>query len=84
MVRSICDLHLLRQGGGEALDVQLLGVEAHGLHKELVAELVREPHHLVLNGGAVAGADPLDDAGVQGRAVQILPDDPVGLLRWCR
>ena len=75
------DLHLLRHGGGEALDVQFFSVEAHGLHKQLVAELVREPDHLGLKGGAVAGAHPLNDAGVHGRPVQILPDDPERLLR---
>ncbi len=77
-------LHLLGQGGGEALDVQLLGVQPHGLHKELVAGLVGEADHLVLNGGAVPGADPLDDPGIEGGAVQIGPDDPRGSPPWCR
>ena len=42
--------------------------------------LVGKPHHLRLDGGAVAGPDPLDHAAVNGAAVQILPYDPVGLL----
>ena len=73
-------LHLLGQGGGEPLDVQLLGVQAHGLDEELVPGLVREAGDLGLNGGAVPGAHPLDDPAVHGGAVQVLPDDPVGLL----
>ena len=71
-------LHVLRQGGGEALDVQLLGVQAHGLHEQLVPGLVREAGYLCLNGRAVPGAYALDDAAVHGGAVQVFPDDPVG------
>ena len=73
-------LHLLRHGGGEALDVQLLRIQAHGLDEQLVAGLVREPGHLGLNGGAVPGPHPLDSPAVHGGAVQVLPDDPVGVL----
>ena len=73
-------LHLLRHGGGEALDIQLLRVQAHGLDKELVAGLVREAGHLGLNGGAVPGPHPLDGPAVHGGAVQVPPDDPVGVL----
>ena len=45
-----------------------------------MAVLVGEPHHLVLNGGAVPGAHPLDGTGKEGGTVQIGPDDVVGLL----
>ena len=55
-------LHVLRHGGGEALDVQLLRVQPHRLHKELVALLIREADDLCLNGGAVPRADALDGA----------------------
>ena len=73
-------LHLLRQRGGEPLDVQLLRVQPHGLHEELVALLIREADHLGLDGGAVPGPYPLDGAIVQGGAVQIGPNDVVGAL----
>ena len=43
--------------------------------------LVREAHYLVLDGGAVSGTYPLDHPGEQGTAVEVLPDDPVGLRR---
>ena len=72
------NLHVLRQGGGEALDVQLLGVQPHGLHEELVPLLVGKAHHLVLDGGAVPGAHPLDHPGEQGGSVQVGPDHGVG------
>ena len=55
-------LHLFRQGGGKALDVQFLGVQSHGFHKQLVPGLVREADNFRLNGGAVPGTDPLDGA----------------------
>ena len=74
------NLHVLRQGGGEALDVELLCVQPHGLHKELVPGLVRKAHDLGLDAGAVPGADPLNDAGDQGTPVQVGPDDGVGSL----
>ena len=74
------NLNFLRQGGGEPLNVQLLRVQPHGLNKQLVPGLVGEPHHLRLDRRAVPWADPLDDAAVNGAAIQILPDDPVCFL----
>ena len=71
-------LHVLRQGRGQALDVELFGVQPHGLHKELVPLLVGKAHHLVLDGGAVPGPDALDHPGEQGGAVQVGPDNGVG------
>ena len=73
-------LHVLGQGGGEALDIELLGVQAHGFDEELVALLIGKADHLVLNGGTIAGSHPLDHPGVEGGAVQIGPDDRMGLL----
>ena len=75
------DLHVLRHGGGEALDVKLLGVQAHGLHEELVAELVWKADNFCFKRGAVPGPHALDEAGVHGRPVQVLPDHPFRLLR---
>ena len=74
------DLHLLRQGGGETLNVQLLRVQPHRLDEQLMPGLVGKPHHLRLDGRTVPGPHALDDAAVNGAAVQILPDDAVGLL----
>ena len=74
------DLHLLRHGGGKALDVQFLGVQTHGLHEQLVAELIREADDLRLKTGAVPGADALDQPGVHGGPVQIFLDDALRLL----
>ena len=44
--------------------------------------LIREPDDLVLNGRAIARANPLDDARKQGRPIQVLADDP-GRLGGC-
>ena len=73
-------LHILGQGGGKALEVELLRIEPHGLQKQLVAGLFRKAHHLVLNGGAVAGPHPLDHPGKEGGAVKVGADDSVGAL----
>ena len=74
-------LDILGEGGGEALDVELLRLQAHGLHEDLVAELLREADDLGLKAGAVPGADPLDGAVIEGGAVQVLPDDLLRRLR---
>ena len=74
------NLNFLRQGGGEPLNVQLLRVQPHGLDKQLMPGLVGKAHHLRLDGRAVPGAHALNNAAVNGAAIQILPDDPVGLL----
>ncbi len=42
--------------------------------------LLLEPHHLVLYGRTVPGADPLDLSAEQRGPVQIVPDNPVGIL----
>ncbi len=43
-----------------------------------MADLFREPHHLVFQGGAVPGAHPLDHPAVQGREVDVVPDEFMG------
>ena len=45
-----------------------------------MALLLREAHHLVLDGGAVAGAHAFDDAGVHRRLVDGAADDRVRLF----
>ena len=74
------DLHVLRQRGGKALDIQLLRIEPHGLDKDLMPVLVCEADHLILNGGAIAGSYTMDDAGKEGGAVEIGPDHVMGLF----
>ena len=73
-------LHLLRHGGGEALNVQLFRTQSHRLHKQLVAELVREADDLRFKAGAVPGADALNQPGVHGGAIQIFLHDALGFL----
>ena len=74
------DLHLLRHGGGEALHVQLLRIQPHGLDEKLVPRLVREGHDLGLDAGTVAGPHAFDHAGIDGAAAQVRADDLVGAL----
>ena len=74
------DLHILRQGGGEALNVELFRVQTHRLDEQLVARLVGEGHDLRLDGRAVARADALDHAGVDRAAVEVRADDGVRAL----
>ena len=73
-------LHLFRQGRAHALDVVFAAALAFRLQKELVGTAVGKAHHLVLDGGAVAGADALDAAGIERRPVQVGADDGVGAL----
>ena len=72
-------LHLLRQGGGHALQVVFIRVQPHWLDEQLVSFLVRKADDFVLDGGAVPGANALDSAGIHGGAVQVRPDHCVGL-----
>ena len=72
-------LHILRQTGGEALNIHFLRVHAAGLDKELMALLVGKTDDLRLDAGTITGAHAGDRAVIHGTAVQVLPDDPVGL-----
>ena len=51
-----------------------------GLDKELVPFLVREPDDFGLDAGAVPGTHAGDGAVIHGAAVQVFPDDLVGLF----
>ena len=53
-------LHLHGQRGGHAVDVDLVGVEAFRLKKELVLGLVGKLDDLVFDGRAIARSDALD------------------------
>ena len=68
------------EGGREPLHIDLGGVGALGLQKELMALLVGKAHDLRLDGGAVAGARRRDGAVIEGRAVEIAQDEFVRFL----
>ena len=65
-------MHVHRQAGRQSLQVHFVGVFAARLDKHLMAFLIGKAHHLILKTGAIARADALDLAAVEGRAVQIL------------
>ena len=73
-------LHVQRQAGGDAVGIDLRAVQAFGLQEDLVPFALGEARHLVLDGGAVAGARALDDPGEQGRAVEAGTDGRMGGL----
>ena len=74
-------LHLDRQAGGEAVDVDLLVAQPLGLQVDMVPLALGELDDLVLDRRAVARADALDLSRVQGRQVQVLADDAADLGR---
>src|SRR5438132_5280852 len=71
-----CDLHLERQTSREAIDVDLIGGNPFRFQEDLLPLLLWEFDDLVLDGGAIAWADPLDDPRVHRRFVQICSNDP--------
>jgi hypothetical protein len=73
-------LDVARQTGRDAVDVDLQRVAALGFQEQLVAVLVGEPHDLVFDRRAVAGAAGADLAAVHRRAVQVAADQVVDLL----
>ena len=73
-------LDIERQAGGNAVGVQLEGVQAFRFDEDLVAVLVRVAAHLVLDGRAVPRPGAFDHAGEHGAAVEPGADDLVGAL----
>src|SRR5690606_19020841 len=71
-------LHVEGQRCGYPVRIVLVCGQPFRLEEHLVAVLVGEAVDLVLDGRAVARPDPLDDARVHGRAVQVGGDDLVG------
>ena len=57
-------LDLEREGGREAVDVDFVRRDAFRFEKQLLSLLLREFDDFVFDGGAIARADALDDAGV--------------------
>ena len=68
-------LHLERQAGGKAIDVDFVRRDSLRFEKYLLTLLLRELDDLILDGRAIARADAFDDAGIHGRLVKIGPDD---------
>ena len=74
-------LHLDRQRGAHAVDVDLVRVQALGLEEELVHFLVGKLDDLVFDRRAIARPDRLDLPAVHGRAMHVLADDAMRLRR---
>ena len=70
----------VRQRVRDPVGIDRVVVEALGLQEDLMPGTAGEPHHLVLDGGAVARADAADLAGIHRRAGEIGADDGVGRL----
>lgn len=60
-------LSLHRHGGGEAVEVHLIGILALGLYKERMMITVREHGKLCLNRGAIAWTGALNLSVEKGR-----------------
>src|SRR4029079_6996558 len=78
------ELHVVRQTGGDAVRIHLVGVQAFGLDKNLVRGLVREPHDFVFHRRAVARTYTFDLAGEHRRAIRGGANDGVRALRGRR
>ena len=71
-------LHIHRQGRGQALEIHLLRLQAAGLDKHLMALLIGKTDDFILDAGTITGAHPFDFSPIQGRAVQVLQNHPFG------
>ena len=74
-------LHVFRQAGRKALQIELLRLLTHRLDEYLVAALIRETHEFIFDRRAVSRARSFDHAAVERRSVHILRDDLPGLFR---
>ncbi|OPZ80125.1 MAG: hypothetical protein BWY77_01226 [bacterium ADurb.Bin431] len=72
------NLDILRQTGGEAVEVVLMALAPLGFKEELMALLVGEAMDFILDRGAVAGSDTLDHPLIEGGAVEPGAEDVVG------
>ena len=70
-------LHVARQAGRDAVDVDFERVAALGLQEQLMPRLVGEAHDLVFDRRAIARAARVDLAAVHRRAMQIRADQVV-------
>ncbi len=67
------DIH--RQGGGHAVDVDLMRVQPFRLEKKLMLQLLWKADDLIFNRRTVARAGRLNLPGIHGRAMHILAND---------
>src|SRR5690606_27144761 len=74
-------LHFRRQRSGKSIGIDGGIFEPLRLEEDLVAIAVGEADDLVLDRGAVTRSPAADPAGVHGRAVDVVGDDPVRLGR---
>src|ERR1017187_740888 len=81
--RHRCDhrlLHIDGHAGGHAVHIYLVGIQSLGFEENLVPKLIRELHHLVLDGGTVPRTDTLDLTAIQWGTRDAVPKDPMRLL----
>ena len=71
-------LDIKGQAGGDAVRIDLMGLEPLGLDEDLMRRLLGEAHHLVLDRGTIARSDTGDDARIERRAREARMDDLVG------
>jgi hypothetical protein len=64
-------LHILREAGVSPLDIDLVGLPALWLEEKGMGTLVGKANDLVLYRGAIAGTDPVDEAGKQRGPVKV-------------
>ena len=70
-------LDVARQRRRDPVGIDRVVLQPLGLEKDVVARAVGEPHHLVLDRGAVARAGALDAPAIERRAVEIGADHRV-------
>ncbi len=73
-------LDLKRKARRNAIYIEFLGMTAFRLQEELMRCLIGKFHHFILDGGTVARPGTLDTARIQGRPVEVGPDNFVGAL----
>ncbi len=73
-------LHLLRQGGRDAIRIDGRIVEPFRLEENLMPVALAEAHDLVLDRRAVARAAARDLARIHGRAMDVVANDAMGRL----
>ena len=74
-------LHLDRQRGAHAVEIDLVGVQALGFEIKLMGFLVGKLDDLVLDRGTVARPGGLNLAAVHGRAMHVLANDAMRFRR---
>ena len=77
-------LHIFRQTGGKPVDIHLGIVKAFRLQKNLMAWLICKANNLVFNGRTIAGTARFNDAGVQRRPGEPIPQVFVGFRAGVR